>query len=101
MAAEYRLLSFVIVMLTISLFCFSVYCEVCHKAHIIETKSRVLLRAEDRSKAQVILSYNNRLYLVIYATLVEYWQLFTFPIFVKHTVKARCLTDGFPVYRRS
>ena len=53
---------------------------------IIETKSHVFLRTEDRSKAQVISSNDDRLSLAVY---------------VEHSPALEPRSDDFSVYRRS
>ena len=69
MAAKCRLLSFIIVIPTITLFCLIADWEVgmseFQKGYHREVS--VILQAEDRSKVQVISSDNDWLFLVLYA----------------------------------
>ena len=72
MAAECGLPSFVIIILTVSLFCKFFLALIMNEVYlnfrrdITETESWVILRAEDRSKAQVILSDDDRSSLAVY-----------------------------------
>ena len=75
LAAECRLLSFGIIILTVSRFCIALFLRwlwsryVClnFRKDITETKSWMNLRAEDRSKARVISSDDDRSSLAVYA----------------------------------